>query len=74
MLVGVLVSLVLLAVPGAIAAGVIWFIFYRFVGTVVLLPMAVAFAAIVLIEVVVATELLGPAYEGIDVTSVERPE
>jgi len=74
MLVAVLVSLLLLAVPGAIAAGVIWFIFYRFVGTVVLLPMAVVFAAIVLTEVVVVTELLGPAYEAIDVTSVERPE
>ena len=62
------------ALPGAIAAGVIWLIFYRFAGILVLVPMGVVFAAIVLIEVLAVTELLGPAYERIDVTSVERAE
>ena len=74
MLAAVLVSLLLFAVPGAIGAGVIWLIFHRFAGTVVLIPMALVFAAIVLTEVLTVTELLGPAYEKIDVTSVERPE
>ena len=32
------------------------------------------FAAIVLVEVLVATELLGPAYERLDLLSVERGE
>jgi hypothetical protein len=36
--------------------------------------MSVVFAAIVLTEVLAVTELLGPAYERIDVTSVERAE
>jgi len=74
MLAAVLVSLLLFAVPGAIGAGVIWLIFHRLVGAVVLIPMALVFAAIVLTEVLAVTELLGPAYEKIDVTSVERPE
>jgi ABC-2 type transport system permease protein len=74
LLAAVLVSLVLFALPGAIGAGVIWLIFYRFIGAIVFVPMGVAFTAIVLIEVLAVTELLGPAYERIDVTSVERAE
>ena len=74
MLAAVLVSLLLFAVPGAIGAGIVWFILYRFVGAAAFVPMAVVFSAIVLAEVVVVTELLAPAYERIDVTSVERPE
>jgi hypothetical protein len=74
MLAAVLVSLLLFAVPGAIGAGIVWLILYRFVGAVALVPMAIVFSAIVLTEVVVVTELLGPAYERVDVTSVERPE
>jgi ABC-2 type transport system permease protein len=74
LLAAVLVSLVVFALPGAIAAGVIWLIFYRFAGILVLVPMGVVFAAIVSIEVLAVTELLGPAYERIDVTSVERVE
>lgn len=74
LLAAVLVSLLLFALPGAIAAGVVWLIFYRFVGPIVLVPMGVVFAAIVIVEVLAVTEVLGPAYERIDVTSVERPE
>ena len=74
MMAAVLVSLLLFALPGAIGAGVVWLFVYRFVGAVALIPMAAVFSAIVAIEVVVVTELLGPAYERIDVTSVERPE
>lgn len=74
LLAAVLVSLLLFALPGAIGAGVVWLIFYRFAGAIVLVPMGVVFAAIVLVEVLAVTELLGPAYERIDVTSVERPE
>ena len=74
LLAGILVSLVVLSIPGAIGAGAIWLILHSLAGTVVLIPMAIVFAAIVLTEVVVFTELLGPAYERIDVTSIERPE
>ena len=74
LLAAILVSLVVLSLPGAIGAGVVWLIFHRLVGSAVFVPMAIVFAAIVVTEVVVITELLGPAYERIDVTSVERPE
>lgn len=74
MLLAIVVSLALFALPGAIAGGVVWFIFRNLVGSIVFVPAAVVFAAIVLVEVLAVTELLGPAYERIDVTSVERGE
>jgi len=74
MLAAVLVSLIAFSLPGAIAGGVIWLALHRLVGNVVLVPAAVAFSVIVLVEVLLVTELLGPAYEKIDVTSIERPE
>jgi hypothetical protein len=74
MLAAILVSLAVFAIPGAIGGGVVWLLFNRLVGNVVFVPAAVVFAVIVLVEVVVVTELLGPAYERIDVTSIERAE
>ena len=74
MLAAIVLSLLLFAVPGAIGGGVVWLIFHRFVGDVVFVPAAVVFAAIVLIEVLAVTELLGPAYDRIDLSSVERGE
>jgi hypothetical protein len=41
---------------------------------VVVVPAAGVFSVIVFVEVLVVTELLGPAYEKIDATSIERPE
>jgi hypothetical protein len=74
MLAAIVISLLLFAVPGAIGGGVVWLILNRFVGDVVFVPAAIVFSAIVLIEVLAVTELLGPAYERIDVTSIERGE
>jgi len=74
MLAAILVSLLLFAIPGAIGGGVVWLILNRLLGNFVFVPAAVVFAAIVLIEVLAATELLGPAYDRIDATSVERGE
>jgi len=74
MLVAIVVSLALYALPGAVAGGVIWLIFHRLVGDLVFVPASIAFAVVVLVEVVATTELLGPAYDRIDVTSVERGE
>lgn len=74
MLAAIILSLALFAVPGALAGGVIWLIFHRIAGDVVYVPAAIVFSAIVLVEVLVVTELLGPAYERIDITSVERGE
>ena len=74
MLAAIVLSLLLFAVPGAIGGGVLWLIFHRLVGDVVFVPAAMVFAAVVFVEVLAVTELLGPAYERIDVTSVERGE
>jgi ABC-2 type transport system permease protein len=66
--------LVVGALPGAIAAAVVWFALGRFVGPAALLPAAAVCTAIMAIEVLLATEMLGPAYERIDITAVERAE
>ena len=74
MLGGTWLLLLVMALPGALVGFVIWFAFQRFVGEVVLIPAALVCAAIVAIEVLLATEALGPAYERLDVLAVERAE
>jgi hypothetical protein len=61
-------------IPAAIVTAILWFAFYRFIGPWVFIPGAVSGALILLIEVLLATEALGPAYERLDITSVERAE
>lgn len=60
--------------PAAIVTAILWFAFYRFVGPWILIPGALSGALIVAIEILIATEALGPAYERLDITSVERAE
>jgi hypothetical protein len=72
MLGGTWLVLLLAILPGAVVGVVLWVAFFRFVGPWVLIPIALAGTAIVLTEVLAATELLGPAYERVDITSVER--
>jgi hypothetical protein len=74
MLAAILVALALFAVPGAIAGGIVWLVLRNVLGSVVFVPAAVVFAGVVLTEVTVATELLGPVYDRMDLTSIEKPE
>jgi hypothetical protein len=74
MLAAIVVALALFAVPGAIAGGILWLLLRNILGALVFVPAAVVFAIVVLTEVTVATELLGPVYERMDLTSIERPE
>jgi hypothetical protein len=74
MLAAILVALALFAVPGGLAGGIIWLALRNVLGALVFIPAAVVFAGIVLTEVMVATELLGPVYERMDLTSVEKGE
>ncbi len=74
MLGGTWLLLILSAVPGAIAGGIVWFALGRFIGPAALVPAAVVCTVIVAVEVMLATEALGPAYERLDVTAVERAE
>ena len=64
--------LVLVVAPGAVAGGILWFAFQRLVGWWILIPAAAVCASIIAVEVLMATEALGPAYERLDLTSVER--
>jgi len=66
--------LLVMILPGAVAGGIIWFAFARVIGATVLVPAALVCAAIVAIEVLLATEALGPAYERLDIMAVERGE
>jgi hypothetical protein len=72
---GVVLGLVAMVLPGAIAGGVIGFVFYRLTGSALAaVPAAGVCLAIVAIEVLLATEALGPAYDRIDLSGVERSE
>ena len=74
MLGGTWVLLILGALPGAIAGGIVWFALQRFIGAAALIPAAIVGSVIVGMEVLLATEAIGPAYERLDVMAVERAE
>jgi hypothetical protein len=74
MFAGVLFGLVLMMAPGVIVGGAIWFAFQRLTGPLVLIPAAAVCTAIVLVEILAVTEALGPVYERLDLSAVERAE
>jgi len=74
MLGGTWLLLILSTVPGVLAGGIVWFALGRFIGPAALVPAAVVCTVIVGLEVLLATEALGPAYERLDVMAVERAE
>jgi hypothetical protein len=52
----------------------VWFALQHVIGAAALVPAALVCTAIVAVEVLLATEALGPAYERLDVLAVERAE
>ena len=72
--VGVILALVVMIGPGAIAGGLIGFAFYGLVGAVSLVPAGVVCLAIVAVEIGLVTEMLGAAYDRVDLSHVERGE
>jgi hypothetical protein len=74
MLGGTWLMLVVMALPGVIAAGIVWFAGGRFFGPGMLIPAAGVCTAVIAVEVLLATEALGPVYERLDVLAVERVE
>jgi hypothetical protein len=74
MLGGTWLMLLLMTLPAAIAGGIVWFAFGRFIGPAALMPAAAACTVILAVEVLVATEALGPLYEKLDLLAVERAE
>jgi hypothetical protein len=71
---GVLVTLAVFMLPGVIVGGALWLAFSRFIGAAILVPGAAICLTIVAVEVLAITEALGPAYERLDLTGIERPE
>jgi ABC-2 type transport system permease protein len=67
-------SLVVMALPGALAGAIVWFALGRFFGPVALVPAAAVCTVAIALEVLLATEALGPAYERLDVMAVEPAE
>ena len=71
---GTVVLVALAAAPGAIIGGIIWFAFNRLIGPVVLVPAGVVCSLVIGLEVLLVTEAIGPAYERLDLTSIERTD
>jgi ABC-2 type transport system permease protein len=63
-----------MALPGVLAGGIVWFALGRVFGPGVLIPASVVCSTIIAVEVLAATEALGPLYERIDAMAVERAE
>ena len=74
MLGGTWILLILSVLPGALAGAIVWFALQRFAGAAALVPAALVCAVIVGVEVLLATEAIGPAYDRLDILAVERSE
>jgi hypothetical protein len=74
MMAGVVLSLILFALPGALVGGIVWLALHRLLGAAALVPATVFFTLAVMVEALITTELLAPAYERLDLMSVERSE
>jgi ABC-2 type transport system permease protein len=66
--------LIVTVLPGAIVALAVWFVLRLLFGPAALIPAAGCCAAVVAVEVLLATEALGPAYDALDATAIERTE
>ena len=73
-LAGSWLALLVMALPGAVGGGIVWFVLRLLVGSAALIPAAAVCSGLLLVEVLVITELLGPAYEQLDLLAVERAE
>jgi hypothetical protein len=74
MLGGTLIVVIVALLPVAIIGGVMWLLFRGILGPWVLIPAAILGLVLMIVEVLAATEALGPAFERLDITSVERAE
>src|SRR5207249_840665 len=62
-----LLTVAMMLVPAAIAGGAVWLALYRLAGAAALVVASAVGTVVVAIEVLMATEALGPAYERLDV-------
>lgn len=71
---GTWLALALMALPGAVIGAVLWVVFFRRIGPWVMVPAAGVVAAAMALEILLTAEALGPVYERLDLTAVERPD
>jgi ABC-2 type transport system permease protein len=71
---GTWLALIVMMLPAAAAGAIVWFASRLVIGAAAYVPGAVVSTAVLIVEAVVCTELLGPAYERLDALSVERVE
>jgi hypothetical protein len=74
MLFGTWLLLAAMALPGAVAGAIVWFATQAVLGPAAVVPAAMVCTVVIAMEVLVATEALGPAYERLDLMAVERAE
>lgn len=74
LLAGTWLSLGVMAVPGLLLGGCLWWLLAPPLGVAALMPVAAVFTMVLLLESILATNRLGRAYERLDVTDVERAE
>ena len=68
------VAFIVAVLPGAILAGLIWFALSPVMGLATAVVAAAAASIVLMIETLAATEMLGPQYERLDLTGIERGE
>jgi hypothetical protein len=71
---GTMLVLLVMVLPGGVAGAIVLFVFRPLVAIGALAPAAVACAAVIGVEVLLITEVLGPVYERLDITAVEHAE
>ena len=71
---GTILLLTIVVAPGVIAGGIVFVALRFLIGPIALMPAAAVGAVVVLFEVLMGTEMLGPVYERLDVLAVERNE
>lgn len=71
---GIALALVVMLLPGLVPAALLWLVLQRWLGYFVFVPAASVVTVIVFVEVLIATEALGPAFERLDLSAVERAE
>jgi ABC-2 type transport system permease protein len=71
---GTWLALIVMALPAAVTAALVWFVLRYLIGAAAYVPAAAVAVVILVGEALVAIELLGPVYERLDALAVERAE
>ncbi|HEY7284136.1 MAG TPA: hypothetical protein VH497_01745, partial [Vicinamibacterales bacterium] len=71
---GTWLTLIVMTLPAAVTAALVWFVLRYLIGAAAYVPAAAVAVVILVVEALVATELLGPVYERLDALAVERAE